>query len=79
MTLGFLQAWFLWLLVVTRAMEIYTDPNCSRTTDPEVALGSRGLDVTIVPVATQISMALVAAWPMDTNMAAGGSQDPRHL
>lgn len=43
-------AWTL-LLTVSEAMDIYTDPVCSRATDPDITLGSiRGPDVTMVAV-----------------------------
>lgn len=41
---------FPWAPVVTRATDIYTYPNCCRTTDPEVVIGSSlELDVTMAP------------------------------
>ena len=53
-------------------MDIDTDPRCSRTTGPDMALGSNsGLGVTTAPEATQdtpISMTLAVAYPLDTNM-----------
>ena len=52
-------------------MDIITDPNCSRTMDPDMASRSLGPDITMDPVAaqgTQISVALMATWPSDTNM-----------
>lgn len=57
-------------------MDINIDPSFSRTTNADMALGSSlGLDISIAleaAQATQISMAPVAAWPSDTNMAPGG-------
>ena len=53
-------------------MDIIIDTNCSRTMDPDMAIGrSLGPDITMDPVAaqgTQINMALVAARPPDTNL-----------
>lgn len=41
---------FPWAPVVTRATDVYTYPNCCRTTDPEVVIGSSlELDVTMAP------------------------------
>ena len=57
-------------------MDINTDPSYSRPMDPDMALGrSLNLDIIMALVAaqaTQISMALVAAWPLDNNMVSGG-------
>ena len=37
--------------VLTLAMDVITDPSCSRTTDPDLALGSSwGLEVTMAQV-----------------------------
>ncbi|KAL6090109.1 hypothetical protein STEG23_003461 [Scotinomys teguina] len=63
--------------VAAWAKDIDTDPSCSGTTAPDMAIGSSsGLDVTMTIVAakvTQISMTSVAAWPLDTNMIAGAT------
>lgn len=56
-----------WPLVVTGVMVVISDP------------GSLDLDDTIALVAaqtTQISMALVVAYPSDTNKATGCDPDP---
>lgn len=39
---------------------------------------SLGPDVTMALQATQIVIAPAAGWPSDSNMAPGGSPDPRH-
>lgn len=61
--------------VKTWAMDINTDRNWSRTTDLDMAFNnSPSLGVTMALVAeqaTQISLALVAAWHLYTNMVSG--------
>ena len=56
-------------------MDINTDPNHSRITDPDTVLGSTwvpGVTMGLVAAqAIQISVALVATWPSDTNMVSG--------
>ena len=80
-TLGFQNTWFPWPPVITQAMDINIDPTCSGTMDPDMVLGSSSrLDATTAPVADQViqtTMALVAVWLSDTNMASGGSPNPR--
>ncbi|KAL6083543.1 hypothetical protein STEG23_022442, partial [Scotinomys teguina] len=53
-------------------MDVNPNPCCSRIMDPHMALSSiLGLDITVAPLAAQgiqISMALVAARSLDTNM-----------
>ena len=46
---GFQNTWFfLMVFVVTQAMKINTDPSCSKTIDPDMALSrSVGTDITI--------------------------------
>lgn len=57
-------------------MGINTDPDCSRTIDPDMTLScSLGLDLTRVLVmaqVTQLSMVPVAAWTSDINIVSGG-------
>lgn len=76
--LRFQREWFLLTPVVTRAMDIITDPSFSKNTDPYMSFGP---DVTVAPVAAQtthISKVPVAARPSHTSMISGGSPDPRH-
>ena len=54
MALVFQHAWFLCLPVALWTIDIITDPNCSRTTDPDMSLSSSmGLYITVAPVAAQ--------------------------
>lgn len=73
---------FSWPLVAKMATDINTNPSYSRTTVPDLAFGLRsGPDITIAldgNAAHSIGMVLVAAWPSNTNVALGGSSDPRH-
>ena len=81
LVLGFHHTWFLLFPVGTWAIDINTDPKCSRTVDPDIALiSSLGLDDTMAWVAaqvTQVSVALAEACPLDFNKASGCSADPR--
>lgn len=60
-----------------------TIPHCSRTTDPDMILGSSlGLEVTMTLGGSTVHPAwhgLVAAHPSDTKKAAGGRADPMNL
>lgn len=64
------------------AMGINTDPSSSRNMDPDMVFGSSlGLNIAMAPVAvqgTQISMILVAAWSLGTNMVLGDEQNLWH-
>lgn len=69
--------------MVTQTIDTNTDHNRNRTTNLDMALGSKSdLDAIMVSVAayiTQISMVLVTAQPLDINMVSGGWPDPVHL
>lgn len=62
--------------MVTWTTDIILNPRCSRTMNLDMTSSNRlGLGITMFPVAakaTQISMALAAAWPSDTNMTTSG-------
>lgn len=62
------------------AIDIKTDPGCSWTTDLAMVFGSSlGLDhilLLVKPLATQILMVLVAAWPPDTTKASDCCLNP---
>lgn len=56
LVLGFHHTWFLLFPVATWAIDINTDPNCSRTVDPDIALiSSLGLDDTMAWVTAQVT------------------------
>lgn len=63
-------------------MDITPDSGHCKAMGPDMALGSNlGPDNTMAqfaPQATQISMALVVTWPLDTHMATGCGLDPGH-
>lgn len=64
-------------------MNISPDPGCYWATDPDVVHGSRPGQDNIMALYKfeghiQISMALVAAWSLDTIMAAGCGIDPEY-
>ena len=74
----------MWPSVASLARDINPDPSYSRTTDPDMVLSSiPGQDIITdlgATQATQIGMAPMAAWPLDTTMAPGGGPDYRpHL
>lgn len=56
-------------------MDSITDPSCGKALDPDMTLYDNSVpDVIMATVAaqvTQIYMAPVAAWPLDTNMVTG--------
>lgn len=73
MALRFQHEWLLWPPVVAQVMYINTDPSCSGTMDPGMALSSSlGPDVTMAQVTTQVTRirmaSVLVAWPLDTSM-----------
>lgn len=58
------------------AMDIITNPHCSRTTDLDMAFSSSlGSDVSVALVSIQVKkiiMILAATWSLDTEMVSGG-------
>ena len=64
-------------------MDITINPKCNRNMDPDTAFSSNlGPNITMTLVmaqTTQISVALVTARPLNTNMVSGGCPDPGHL
>lgn len=66
MTFKFQHSWL--RPVVTWDTVITIDPCRGRTMDPDM--------VQVTVYTTQISIALVAVWPIDTNMAPHGGTDP---
>lgn len=64
-------------------LDINRDPSCGRTTDPDMVFSSSpGLDATMAQMSsqvTQISMAPMALWLLDTNMTTGSGLDHRPL
>lgn len=69
MALEFHHVWLLWPSVVTWVPDINTDPNYSRTTDPDMALSSNlSQDFTMVPMVRSHK----SVWPQQQH----GSRTP---
>lgn len=66
-------------LVVIRAMDVYADPGCSRTTDQDMVLSKSWVWILpwlwVVAQDTQIGISLASRRPSDTNMAPSGGSD----
>lgn len=68
-------------MVETRVIEINTDPDCCKTTDPDMASAKAQAWISwwlwVAAQATMISLASVAAWASDTKVALDDGIHPR--
>lgn len=62
------------------AVDIKSDPVCSWPIDPDMAMAAAQAQIKPRPcVDVQVMQKVMAAWPLDTNMATGCVTDPRNL